>query len=359
MRVNIRPILSFASVEREWRALEATAPDLSFFQSWTWIGTLADERYDDPVLLRAEQDTRTLGLALFNRRRGRLCLAESGDVALDAPFIEHNAPLLGARAGPEVAAALVANAWRVPGVQRVVLSGVPPSVARLAGGVALRRQERLAPFVDLDAIRAAGGDWMASLSANSRYQIRRSMRHYSAQGPLAIERAATREQAEAWLEELIVLHAARWRERGQHGAFATPFLRRFHRTLVGHAMIRDELDLLRASAGPHVLGYLYNFRLRGRVLAYQSGLALAESSSHGRPGLTCHALAIERALASGDRAYDFLAPASRYKTSLAGASAPLVWAELVPSWSMLGLAARLRHVMRSAILAARSDPAGP
>jgi CelD/BcsL family acetyltransferase involved in cellulose biosynthesis len=102
VNVDISPVRCFAELGSAWRSLEAEAADLSFFQSWTWVGCLAEERYPDPVLLRAERGGRVLGMALFNRRRGRLCLAESGDAAIDAPFIEHNGPLLSGMVGTEV-----------------------------------------------------------------------------------------------------------------------------------------------------------------------------------------------------------------------------------------------------------------
>jgi CelD/BcsL family acetyltransferase involved in cellulose biosynthesis len=341
VQVRLAPVHSFAELEGEWRALEAELPAPSFFQSWSWVGCLAEERYPDPVLLRAEAGGRLLGLALFNRRRRRLHLAESGEAGMDAPFIEHNAPLAHEAAlGP-----LLRAAWG-SGARRLVLSGVPPALPPSAGGVALRWQERLAPRVELDAVRAAGGDWLAGRSGNSRYQIRRSARAYAAGGPLRLHRAGDAEQALVWLGALIGLHEATWRARGKPGAFATPFLRRFHEALIRRAAPRDELDMLRIEAGGKDVGYLYNFRMRGHVHAYQSGLDHAGAGTHEKPGLTCHALAIEHALARGDSIYDFLAGADRYKRSLANAELPLIWAEMVPRWSVLGLAARLRGVLR-------------
>jgi CelD/BcsL family acetyltransferase involved in cellulose biosynthesis len=343
LQVTAVRVTDFAALEIDWRALEATASDLSFFQSWTWIGCRVEERFPDPVLLRAEVEGRLVGLALFNRRRGRLLLGESGDPALDAPFVEHNGPLLGHGYGPEAAAAIIAAAWRVPGTRRLVLSGVPPSIAEMAGGISLRAQERLAPFLDLAKIRASGGNWMRALSSNTRQQLRRSARYYAERGPLLIERASGLTEAKAWFEALMNLHGQRWKARGQPGAFATPYLRRFHHTLIARALARDELDLLRVRAGQDVIGHLYNLRLRGRVFAYQSGFAYADAGPHGRPGLTCHALAIERALAEGEAVYDFLAPADRYKTSLSSGAAPLVWRDAVSSRSLLGIAAWIRR----------------
>jgi CelD/BcsL family acetyltransferase involved in cellulose biosynthesis len=348
VEIDIAPVQDPEALGLAWRELEARSPGRSVFQSWTWVGCLAGERYPDPVLVRARgPEGRTLGLALFNRRRGRLCLAESGDPAMDAPFVEHNAPLVAADAPPSLAGEMLRAAWGAPGARRLVLSGVPPGLAAAAGGAPLRRQARRAPFVDLAAVRAAGGDWMATLSANTRYQIRRSLRRYAARGPVAVGRAETEGEALAWLDALVALHTETWHRRGQPGGFATPWLMRFHRALVARALARSELELLRVAAGGEAVGYLYNFRLEGRVSAYQSGLDHAGAGPHGKPGLTCHALAIERALAAGDLAYDFLAGADRYKLSLANAEADLDWVEAVPAWSPLGVAARLRWALRA------------
>ncbi|MBK1658276.1 GNAT family N-acetyltransferase [Paracraurococcus ruber] len=330
-----------------WRGLEAEA-EVSFFQSWTWVGCLAAERYPDPILLRAERGGRLAGLALFNRRRGRLHLAESGDAERDRPFAEYNGPLA---IDGDAAAALLRAAWDVAGARRLVLGGAPPGLPALAGGVALRQQVREAPFLDLDALRAAGGDYLATLSANTRYQIRRSNRLYAAGGDLALAAAADAATLEAWFGELAALHDASWARRGQPGAFATPWLRRFHRRLMADALARGELNLLRVTGGAGLVGILYNFRHRGRVLAYQSGLADPAGQPHARPGLTCHALAIAQAVSRGDRVYDFLAGGQRYKLSLADRQSSLVWVELARPWSPAGLLARLAGLRRRAAAA--------
>jgi CelD/BcsL family acetyltransferase involved in cellulose biosynthesis len=332
-------VQSFAALGDVWRALERRA-DHSFFQSWTWVGCLAEERFLDPVLLQAERDGELVGLALFNRRRGRLCLAEAGDPELDRPFTEHNGPLA---TDAEAAAALLNAAWAVAGARRLLLGGVPAGLVEAAGGAVVRREQRAAPCMDLQALRAAGGDVLAAISANARYQIRRSDRHYAGTGGLELARADTAEQRLAWLGELIDLHQATWRRRGQPGAFATDFLRRFHDSLTERAMARNELDLLRVTGPLGTVGLLYNVHHRRRVYAYQSGLADPAGSAHAKPGLTCHARAIAHALARDDVTYDFLAGDQRYKRSLANGAVDLVWAELARRHSLPALAARLRR----------------
>jgi len=338
----VEPVRDVAALAALWRALEAEAGPIPPFRAWTWVGCLAEERFTDPWLVRAEAGGRVVGLALFNRRAGRFALAESGERRLDAPFVEHNGPLLAADAGPEVAAALMRAAWGA-GARRLVLSGVEETLAAAAGGVALRRQTRTAPFVDLARVRQAG-DPLAHLSANARGQIRRSLRRFAEAGEVVLTRAGTEAEALAWLDALIVLHQRSWQARGQPGAFADPFMRRFHRALVARALPRGEADLLRLAAGETVLGYLYNLRRDGHVCAYQSGFDPTAADSHRKPGLVAHVLAIGRAAGEGARLYDFLAGEDRYKRSLATGSRDLVWTELVRPVSLLGVAARLRRL---------------
>ena len=150
----------------------------------------------------------------------------------------------------------------------------------------------------------------------------------------------------AWLDALAALHQATWTGRGQPGAFANPAFRHFHRALLARAMPRGEADLLRIAAGARVIGYLYNFRHRGRALAYQSGFDYPDAGPHAKPGLTCHHTAIELARREGMDAYDFLAGGDRYKASLANAATTLHWLDMAPRWLPRGLAYRAMAALR-------------
>jgi len=322
--VEVARAVEFASLGEEWRALEALAPEASFFQTWDWVGCCAEERFPHPLLLRAEAGGRCVGLALFNRRWTRLLLTETGEGDRDSPFVEWNAPLLAADAPAGTAEAMWRAAWRAAGWRRLVLSGVSPVVAAQAGGRALREERRVAPYVDLAAVRATGRGWRAGLSANTRYQIGRAERLYRERGPVDLAQAKPAEVL-AWFGELVALHEASWQRRGKPGAYATAFQRRFHEQLMTRTS-GGALQLWRVLVAGQAVGFLCNLRRGGRVLAYQSGLA-EPADAREKPGLVAHAWAIERALADGDFAYDFLAGAQRYKTSLANAGAELVWTE--------------------------------
>ncbi|HUB44237.1 MAG TPA: GNAT family N-acetyltransferase [Acetobacteraceae bacterium] len=355
--MSLSAVRCMEAVEAAWRALEAEA-DPSFFQSWTWVGCLAEERFRCPVLLSATRDQRTVGLALLNCTPGslgseRLWLNESGDPTLDAVYTEHNGLLL-ARDASDLLPACLSTMLRA-GVQPDIqgggrwgrllrLAGVDSAhlaAGRKAGTVRLLKQSA-APFVNLATLPAGPDGYLTILSANTRYQLRRSNRCFARLGPIEVRQARTEPEALAFLDALASLHQSTWRARGEHGAFANPQFLRFHRALIARALPRDELALLRFSAGGLILGYLYNFRLRGRVFTYQSGFdyrAAAElAGPHAKPGLTCHYTAILRAQAEGAVSYDFLDGPVRYKNSLTRSATPLYWLDAAPRFSGQSLA---------------------
>lgn len=338
LTIEIAGFRDFGSLGEAWRALEGEAAPFSFFQSWTWLGCLAEERFPDPVVIRAREEGRVVGLALFNRRGRTLHLGESGEPALDCPYVEHNGPLVARGTPPDLPGRMIAAAWEARGVGRLVLSGVPPELTASVPGISLRTRQDSAPFVDLAAAAARGG-LLGTLSANTRAQLRRSAKHFEAAGPLSLTRPADLSEALGWFSELVSLHTARWRRAGLPGAFAEPFMGRFHEALLPRARARGEADLWRLAAGGETLGYLYNFRNHGTVHAYQSGLREFPGIAQARPGLVAHWLAVEEALAAGLSRYDFLAGPARYKLSLASGSVALAWEDRVPRGSALGLAA--------------------
>ena len=353
--IAVSGVSDFAGLGARWRDLETrSAP--SFFQSWTWMGCLARERFTDPVLVEAREDGRVVALALFNRRGRVLYLGESGDPSLDCPYIEYNGVLT--ETGREDAlgracmlAARSHGGWHK---YRLVVSGL--EAARLGSldgiGAIVRDKSTLAPFI---SFTASNERFLDSRSANTRQQSRRSDRAFAVLGALTVERAATVPRAHEFLDGLATLHQATWTARGQPGSFARPFFRRFHRALIAGGLERGEIDLLKVSAGDHIVGFIYNFRFQDHVLAYQSGFNHGKAVPRGKPGLTCHLQAILLALGSGARRYDFLAGDSRYKKSLADRADLLHWVTVTDRFSPLYLARRTRDWARDVLRRRLSD----
>lgn len=352
IETEIVRVTDFATVARTWREIEAQAGPLPLFRRWTWVGCLAEERFDDPWLVTAAEGGRLCGAVLFNRRRGTLWLGESGDPVRDSPFVEHNGPILAAGAGAAVVEALFAAAWRVPGVVRLRLSGVTEALGLKGGGVTGETLVRPLYWIDLEAVRRAG-DALAHVSANTRAQLRRAWRAFEGESA-RLERLS----GEAGLNELIAAHQAWWRARGQPGAFASPFMRRFHHALLarGEATGEVRLRLLRAPDG-RPAAWLHLLCSGGHVAAYQSAIAPDEDLRRLKPGLVAHLLAIGEAAAEGAATYDFLAGEARYKRSLSTHSGSLLWTERVRPWSLAHLLARARRGFRAIRTARLGRPA--
>lgn len=326
--------------ERAWRALEARATP-SYFQSWgwieTWLGCL--DRDETPALLLIRDGDRPLAAGFLGQRHvvrhhfvpsTCLFLNTSGVPAHDELTVEHNELLC----DPELARSLtlagfvaaLPGGWDEISLPALRLDRFPGSALGepLPDHRVLIDRESTAPRVALARVRAADGGYLSLLPANTRTQLRRARRGF---GALTVEVAADLGQASDIYAELVELHRQHWSERGEAGAFADPFIDRFHRTLIARRFGHGEIQLIRLRAGARTVGCLYNLVIRGRVAYYQSGLGSFDDP-HLKPGYVCHAEAVELNAAAGHASYDLLGGASRYKRSLATDERRLVWARI-------------------------------
>lgn len=370
------PLPPRALLEQQWRELEARS-DASFFLSWacigTWLGNLP--RHVRPKLVTATASSgpdagRLVGLALIVertiRRRGifvvrKRLLHTTGNPQIDALMIEYNGVLTD-RAHPQAHDAMLrflaqpgrrwAGNWEELHLPALARS---PQANALAASTGCTPQYRSAPTfqVDLDAVRANDGDYLALLHRDTRYQVRRGLRDLAAHGAVTLQAAGSVEQALSDLDALAALHQTVWTARGQAGAFATPAALRFHRQLITQHFASGAVQLLALRVGEQPIGYLYNFVHGGHVYNYQSGLDYAPQWAKSHPGLVAHALAIELNARAGRRVYDFMFGDYRYKRQLCTQQAELHWLELQrPSWKF-----RLEDALRQRVRAWRAQAA--
>ena len=343
---SLTPLTKLDGLEEKWRFLERHS-NCSFFQSWLWVGTWLANLPPSArcyLLEVTDNNDRLAGLAVIGActlvrngfvRARALLLHETGMHAIDRMTIEHNSILAETGLENDVVLAglrcLEAAKWNwdefvVSGVSEPSLGAWQAAIPAAKWHMVLRQQSDC-PFVDLEVVRAHGGDYLSLLSANARQQVRRSIRAYEGLGCLCLSVASTGEDALDYLHELQLLHNAHWTGLGKEGAFPNDFTRRFHDQLALRGGACGAVQLLRVSAGTEVVGYLYNFVHGGHVYCYQSGLKYLQDAKF-RPGLVCHYLAVQHNLQAGNRIYDFLAGPQRYKQSLATAQTRMVWFSL-------------------------------
>lgn len=342
VQVSLTNMTSVDHMLAMWAELQSRATH-SFFLSAGWMRAWLEclPMKDRPAVLVAEQGGRVVGLGLLGRhcqrRRGviksnGLHLNETGDEQYDHLTMEHNGFLADPTCEPEVLHAILeflagsATDWdelhfsAIDATNPVcnLLSQPPaPLVSRLV-------KESAVPIVDLQRLRESGAEYLSQLSGNTRSQIRRAMRQHEQIGKLAIDRPESAADALNFFDEMKTLHQAYWQSCGEPGAFGSEFYDRFHRTLITQRWTLGEIQLLRVRAGDHVVGLLYNFLHRGRVLFYQSGIDYGGDRKL-KPGLVCQVLAVQDNLQIGADVYDFLFGSSQYKQSLSTASESLRW----------------------------------
>jgi CelD/BcsL family acetyltransferase involved in cellulose biosynthesis len=129
-----------------------------------------------------------------------------------------------------------------------------------------------------------------------------------------------------FFSQLKDLHRSSWQRRNILDAFDNPHFEPFCRELMEADGAAKNVDLLRLTAGPKLLGVLLNFRRCGVVYSYQSGLD--DTDPDLRPGYVAHAMAIQHYAGNGQQVYDFLAGQNRLKQSMSNESYPLFWQSL-------------------------------
>jgi protein-tyrosine-phosphatase/CelD/BcsL family acetyltransferase involved in cellulose biosynthesis/predicted ATP-grasp superfamily ATP-dependent carboligase len=335
LSVSIGLASTNADVADLWRELE-TRTDASFFLSWDWIGCWLRESAVSPYLIIARHQDRVVAMALLQPSRRRrhhflgtnaLMLHQTGDPNTDVITIEHNGILVDrdfASIAPQVCVEfLIRNRQDEGGPDWDELhfggfpapEGLRPS-ADQAGLMMSYHSYKQSWAVDLAAIREAGGSYLDSLSANTRYQIRRSIRLYEQRGELSATRARSVDEAMQYFDHMKELHQLYWERRGRPGSFTYPFFERFHRALIAECLPKGTVELVLIAVDAEPIGYVYNFIRDGWVCAYHTGFKYEEDPKL-KPGLVSHHLCIARHLQQGARLYDFLAGSERYKASLA------------------------------------------
>jgi CelD/BcsL family acetyltransferase involved in cellulose biosynthesis len=316
----------------------------------------------NPELLTFVRDGDVVGCCLLVWRtlwvRGiplrRVYLNCAGENEADSTCIEYNALLSLPDCGERVAKAL-ASFLKKRRCDELLLSGVVDQEAIRILVDALGEyevSETPARYVAFAPLREKHRDYLSTLSAKTRYHIRRTQRSFEEiGGACSVHLAQSVEEALGMLRQLAELHETRWKLRGAAGCFSSAKFTHFHSTLIQQHF--DRAMLFRVQAGAEIVGFLYCFLYEGWVYHYQSGFCYLLDSRRS-PGLLTLYYVIGDCLAREElKGFDFMAGDTEYKRSLTGDSdhKPLRWfvvrRRTVPSLLYLLLRALKRKYVKA------------
>lgn len=359
IRFSIQTHLQAEQIAPLWRELEARS-DATFFLTWHWMGAWIATLDAPPPLLIGEESGAPVLLGFvvpFRRREAGLIRANGlrlhsiGNWEKDCIAIEYNGFLVDRESAGRVEQAAISwllsqpnGAGSRPNELHITAMLDQDRETWTPSGTLIQIPNRKPSWrVDLAAIRASGRDYLDTLSANTRQQIRRSMRLYDAAGGFTATWAPDVSTGLSFLDGLKDLHQRQWTARGEPGGFASYFFEQFQRRLIADCLPEGSVEIVRIDRGAEPIGYLYNLIWRGHVFAFVSGL-LYEPDNRLKPGLVCHTLCIEHHLRAGNHTYDFMAGYFRYKESLGQRGPEFIYLLIQKDT----LAARFEHHLRYA-----------
>lgn len=319
----------------KWRALERRIGSVPLAASASWTETWL-RHYGERVAVRAavaESRAGVSGIALVvdsqSHRAGPITLrtrhiGTAGEPTGDSVCVEYNGVLAAPEQRASFSSRLVERLQAETDYDELRLDGL--DAASLSGwglGADWIIDRRASRYFDLQAAREAGSGVIERLGGSTRSQLRRTLKKY---GVVDVKWAASLDEADDILSELIELHQARWTSAGQPGAFASRRFLEFQRELIVRLVPEERVVLFRVRHQKETVGCLMLLNDRGRLLDYLSGFADFERKPS--PGILSHYLCMEEALRRGFSAYDFLVGDKRHKENLSTHANELAWCRM-------------------------------
>ncbi|MEO0438411.1 MAG: GNAT family N-acetyltransferase [Pseudomonadota bacterium] len=314
--VEVEELRNRHELKSEWLKLEqlTAAP---IFLHWLWIGTWLETQKTPVLVARAKIQEKLIAIACLGRKSKSTWLHQTGDAQQDQIWIEYNGVLAQEEVAASALAAIVRTLQEDRRTSTVHLSMLNESVARsLLQSLPHCRvyQEQIGWKRDLSRLRAAANKpLIEGLSANTRAQIRRSIRRYEElYGKAQIVRLRDIVSAEMAFEQAGEWHKKRWTDSG----FYNPSFVLFHKTLLKRGLDHGKAQVFQVMFGTHVIGVFYYLCDGKNARFYLQGVRY-ETDKKLKPGLTGHSLLMQHFLDEGWDTYDFMGGDSQYKRQLA------------------------------------------
>lgn len=315
----------YESLKNEWLQLEQNNP-VPFFLTWHWVSCWMKTYQPEIIAVSAIRENEVVAIGLFTIsveirngivRSRQLRLHQLGDITMDQICMEYNDFIANDLHKVKAINACLEVLQRSEfGWDEIILPMMPCSRAEdISSALNHARIGARDPCfaVDLSKIRNADREYVQYLTANSRYQIRHSVKLYEQKyGALNLYKAGDREEALAFFHEAGKYHMMRWPDSGYNNQHFV----RFHENLIKDSFKDNSIDLLKLVAGDQTIAVMYYQLVDRKVFFYLHGLRY-ENDGKLKPGLVAHALATEYYIQQGMDAYDYMGGNSQYKIQLA------------------------------------------
>jgi CelD/BcsL family acetyltransferase involved in cellulose biosynthesis len=179
---------------------------------------------------------------------------------------------------------------------------------------ALIEEERVGCVVT--ALPASWDGYVAGLKPRMRTKVRSLRRELETGRTVTLVPCGTEKALDATLESLFALHQRRWAARREPGVFGGPEKRAFYRALGRALLRRGWLDFHTLEVDGAPVAHQFCARYQGTSFLLQEGYDPAWEALG--VGNVLRSMIVERLIAEGVGAYDFLAGVTDHKLSWGG-----------------------------------------
>ena len=315
----------------KWASLQDRA-NSSVFISWFWIKqwlAQKDLSTNNCLCIEVKLAEQTVGLALFGIKTKKVFwglsfkqyfLHKSGNIKEDQTWIEHNTFLTDKNYEQQIIDEICQQLAKIKQVDDIKIGLSSSSFIKRLHFAGFKQRTELASqgyLVNLAGCHSLE-DYLATLSKNTRSNIKRSIKLLNQQSPLQLTLATDPTQKGQVLEQIAELHRLKWRTTVYGSGFDNPTFYDFHRALIQEQHSAQNCRLFTLYQEDVALGYVYLLTQGDRWSFYLSALHF-NSDNRIKVGLVMHSLIIEQAIKLGVSVYDFLAGEAQYKNSLSNA----------------------------------------
>jgi len=164
-------------------------------------------------------------------------------------------------------------------------------------------------------------DYLMMLSRTHRKRCRKLQRQFLDSGKIQVHRVEREEDLKGGFKVLLQLHGTRWGTGKETlGVFGDKRFNKFHETVAGKLLRRNQLRLAWLEYDGKPLAVEYQFFDAGSVYAYQAGVDL--SMDEFSPGRLSMMAAIQFAITQGCEYFDLLRGDEPYKANWRAAPGP-------------------------------------